>query len=70
MKKFKFKNSSDIGDVLTREEIKHVFGGNYGGSSGSKPCSGKGEGAPCEWKNRWGTCRYFPFNYELICYVG
>ena len=34
MTKLKLKMPSDIGDILTREERKHVFGG-YGSESGS-----------------------------------
>lgn len=37
MKKFKLKIPSDIGDVMTREELKNVFGG-----SGHSPSIGKG----------------------------
>lgn len=32
MKKLKLKISSDIGDILTREELKKVFGGSDSGS--------------------------------------
>ena len=32
MVKLKLKMPSDIGDILTREELKHVFGGSGSGS--------------------------------------
>ena len=35
MKKLKLKNLSAIGNVLTSEELKHVYGGAGSGSGGS-----------------------------------
>ncbi len=34
MKKLKLKNLSAIGNVLTSEELRHVYGGNGSGGSG------------------------------------
>lgn len=35
MAKLKFKNLSGIGDVLTSEELKHIYGGEDGSENGS-----------------------------------
>lgn len=40
MAKLKLKNLSNIGDVLTSEELKHIYGGDGSGSGvGSEPIS-------------------------------
>lgn len=39
MKKLKLKNLSAIGNVLTSEELKHVYGGSAGVSGGSCTCT-------------------------------
>jgi natural product precursor len=35
MKKLKLKNLSKVGDVLTSEELKHIYGGDGSGSGSS-----------------------------------
>lgn len=75
MKKINLKSLNGFMDnALSREQLKFVVGGSgsygSGGSGGSRPCSGKGEGAPCYWNGRYGSCKYFPFSYGLICWVG
>jgi natural product precursor len=42
MKKLKLKNLSKVGDVLTSEELKHIYGGDGSGSASGcepDPCS-------------------------------
>jgi len=55
MAKLKLKNLSNIGDVLTCEELKHIYGGEVG--SGSK-CA-------CSWDKSSKKCK--PNN---LCPVG
>ena len=48
MVKLKLKMPSDIGDVLTREELKNVFGGTGSSSwNGSGTEFGNGSGGKC-----------------------
>ena len=50
MKKLKLKNLSAIGNVLTSEELKHVYGGSGSGSgSGSVPIPPLPNQYHCEW---------------------
>jgi len=74
MKKLKLNISSNVGDVLTSEELKHVLGGETngsgsgsGGTSSGSPkidaCKGKKQKDPCEFIGRhgyrnYGCCQY------------
>ena len=80
MKKFKF-TPSDLGEVLTREELKMVYGGSYSKKDSSSPCSGskgcsyKSEGADCYYLidgNKYeGYCKWIPGTYpHLLCWGG
>lgn len=44
MKKLKL-NLKDVGEILTREQLKQVFGGSGGGSGGSGTCGWSGTGS-------------------------
>ena len=68
MKKLKLNLSPNLGEVLTKDELKHVFGGGSGSGSGSSSdtsescgCSGKAPGASCcYYKNgvkHYGRCK-------------
>lgn len=69
MKKIKLKNSTCMGNSLSREELKQVFGGTTGSASVCKKA-----GNPCSYTNdqgitKTGECRYLPFSYGLVCWV-
>lgn len=77
------KKMSNLGKVMTKEELKFVVGGEGfqgGGTSGGGSQSGNHENRPCPtgaklgqsctWNGRLGVCRHFPFSYGLICWVG
>lgn len=65
MKKLRFELSPNVGEVLTKDELKQVFGGGSGSGSGSGSeqcgCSGKTYGASCcYYKNgvkHYGRCK-------------
>jgi hypothetical protein len=61
MKKLKLAVLNDIGEVLTREELKKVFGGETSGS-GSTPkidaCKGKSSGSSCSFTDSNGATSY------------
>jgi len=64
MGKLKLKMSSDIGDILTREELKRVFGGTGSGSgSGTTICSATCTGSSSISLNCDGTCEAVADNY-------
>jgi len=77
MTKLKLNISSGLGEVLTKEELKRVFGGTGSGSgSGSSEncgCSGKKENDSCcyyrDGKKYSGYCKYLPFS-GLQCWGG
>lgn len=58
MKKFKF-NSSDLGEMLTREELKMVYGGSNS-SIGKGACNGLSADyiSACSGKSEGDTCTY------------
>jgi len=68
MAKLKLKNLSNIGDVLTCEELKHIYGGE-GSGSGSyiDPCSSvviidppfaAEKSGACSSKSKGATCQF------------
>lgn len=82
MRKFHLDDASAIGTLLTRDELKSVFGGN--GSSGSQEthfgkcnevCLNKKRGDRCrceyngvKYDNSRRHCDYVPFGYvKLVC---
>ena len=78
MKKLKLNLSPNLGEVLTKDELKHVFGGGSGSGSGSSPecdgCKGKSEHNSCCYyeggKRKNGTCVHTPFSgTKLVCLV-
>lgn len=68
MKKLKL-NLRNVGEVLTREQLKQIVGGSGSGSgSGKKPCDGKSEGDSCAHPSGGtGKCEYYPFSSGLVC---
>lgn len=79
MKKLRFELSPNAGEVLTRNELKHVFGGSYGSDLGTGSgledcgCSSKHSGDSCcyyrDGVKRRGSCRHMPFA-GLVCWGG
>lgn len=81
MKKLRFELSPNAGEVLTRNELKYVFGGGSGSGSGSSPssgsedcgCSSKHSGDSCCYYRNGvkynGSCRHMPFA-GLVCWGG
>ncbi|MBR5657245.1 MAG: hypothetical protein IKW98_11305 [Prevotella sp.] len=81
MKKLKLNLSPNLGEVLTKDELKHVFGGSgVGSGSGSSSgtlencgCSGKKENDSCcyykDGTKYDGHCKYLPFS-GLQCWGG
>ena len=74
MKKLKLEFSPNLGEVLTKEELKHVFGGGSGSGSGSESssCSTSSplEECGCNGKKIGDKCCYFSSNgekYEGMC---
>ena len=49
MKKLKLKRLSEVGNVLTSNELKRIYGGTTGSSEGSKECH-------CEWNDEKNKC--------------
>lgn len=69
MKKIKLKNSTCMGNSLSREELKQVFGGTTGSTTDCKT-----ENDPCSFTNsqgvtEYGKCKFLPFSYHLVCWV-
>ena len=80
MKKLSLKSSAfNKGEVLTREQLKKVMGGDDGSGSGGgggdspkvKACSGKKNGDSCSFvyngTDSYGYCRAYAPDYTLHC---
>lgn len=60
MKKLRFEMSPNAGEVLTRNELKYVFGGDGGTGSGAGSGSGSGsEDCGCSSKRSGDSCCYY-----------
>lgn len=78
MKKLKLSNF-ELTEILSREELKKIVGGDYGSGSNSSgsgspkvvACQGKKEGEGCSFiyngQDSLGKCRAYAPDYTLHC---
>ena len=61
MKKLKFELSSNLGEVLTKAELKNVVGGagfGNGSDDSEEKCNGSNKQMGCEGKAKGASCYY------------